>query len=164
MEIIDNMIKIVQDNYKSIQTLLPPNILKILTPAIILTSIGVWQRYKLFNFLYQAPYIEITKKSLFPEIKDGMGGFHQTTFVEYNVYNPSLHDNLIKKQSIIFFPSFKKFKYSVENIKIDKHGNKTIHFPFDYEDINKFLCWNIARIKIIDIKNRKIKKLFWLRN
>lgn len=164
MGIVDNLIKFAQDNYKSIQTMAPPNVLRILTPAIVIAIIGVWQRYKLFNFLYQAPYIKVTQKSLLPEIKDGMGGFHQTTFIKYNVYNPSAHNNLIKEQSIILFPSLKIFKFLEDNVQIDKYKNKTIHFSFDYETIRKLLCWNIARIRIIDIKNRKIKKLFWFRN
>jgi len=105
----------------------------------------------------------VIDKSLIPEIKDGIGGFEQQTFIKYNIYNHASHDNLIKSQSISLFPRIKKFKLPESDLVLPKFKNTIVYFPFNYTKISKYLIWNIGIIKIRDIKNRKITKYFWFK-
>ena len=134
---------------------------KIIIPGaiLILAILGYLLRYKIFRFLFQHPYIKITEKSLKPTISDGMLGFTQTTFIKYDIYNPASHENLIIEQTIFIFPRWKTFKHHKNNISIPKFNKETICFSFKYEEISKHLKFNIGKIKIIDIKNKKITSL-----
>lgn len=134
------------------------------TIVATLINVALYQiNRKTFRLLYEKPKIVIQQISLLPRKPDGMGGRITDTFIELSVMNPSSAPGLIISRKLRRFPFGPILARGDANIQLQPFSRSNMHISLDYTMVianHKHL----AILTLVDIKGRKIRKLFRLVN
>jgi len=118
---------------------------------------------KTFRLLYEKPKIVIQKISLLPREQDGMGGIKTDTFIKLSVLNPSSTQGLIINRQLRKFPFGTILDHGDANIQLPVFSRSSMHISLDYAKVS-MLDKKLVLLTLLDIKGRKIRKLFRLTN
>ena len=116
-----------------------------------------------FKLLYDKPKILVSKISIFPLQQDGMGSVVKDCYLELEILNPSSVENLIIRRALSFFPFGDSIDSGEANIKLPTFGKSKMHISLDYKSVKNHQG-RLVSLTLLDIKGRKIKKLFRLKN
>ncbi|MFH1080799.1 MAG: hypothetical protein V1766_11190 [Pseudomonadota bacterium] len=118
---------------------------------------------KTFRLLDEKPKIVVRNISLSPRLSDGMGGFLKDTFIELNLLNPSSSRNLIISRKLRPFPFGSIIDQGDANIEVPAFSRSNMHISLNYD---KAITHDKKPVllTLLDIKGRKIHKLFRLKN
>lgn len=118
---------------------------------------------KTFKLLYEKPKFVITSISLLPTEQDGIGGYKTTTHIKLDILNPSTSNGLIigsKLRLLPFGPVLCREDVTKPLLAFSKTH---MYIGLDYNNVtgldNRFVL-----LVLLDIKNRKIWKIFRLKN
>ena len=118
---------------------------------------------KTFRLLYEKPKIVIRNISLLPREQDGMGGLSKDTYIKLDILNPSSSQGLIISRKLRQFPFGPILDCGDANIQLPVFGRSHMHISIDYAKV-KTRDKQLVLLTLIDIKGRKIRKVFRLTN
>jgi hypothetical protein len=134
------------------------------TIAATLVSVALYQiNRKTFRLLYEKPKIVIQQISLLPRKPDGMGGLLTDAFIKLSVLNPSSSQNLIINRQLRRFPFGPMLDIGDSNIQLPVFGRSSMHISLNYDKVCTY-DKKLVLLTLIDIKGRRIHKLFRLTN
>ena len=116
-----------------------------------------------FKLLYEKPKILIEEISIFPLQQDGMGGIVKDCYLKLAILNPSSVENLIIRKILRIFPFGRSINRGEANIQLPTFGKSEMHISLDYKTVKNYQG-RLVILTLLDIKGRKIKKLFKLKN
>ena len=92
-----------------------------------------------------------------------MGGVVKDCYLKFEILNPSSVENLIIKRSLSLFPFGVCINRGEANIKLPTFGKGKMHLSLDYNTVQSYQGRRVY-LTLLDIKGRKIKKIFRLKN
>lgn len=116
-----------------------------------------------FKLLYAKPKILIDEISIFPLQQDGIGGTEKNCYLNIAILNPSSVENLIIRKTLRIFPFGRSVNRGEANIQLPIFGKSKMHISLDYKTVKNYQG-RLVILTLLDIKGRKIKKLFKLKN
>ena len=135
-----------------------------ITIVATLVSVALYQiNKKTFRLLYEKPKVVIQQISLLPRKPDGMGGLIADTFIKLSVLNPSSSQGLIINRKLRRFPFGPMLDCGDANIQLPVFGRSSMHISLDYAKVCTY-DKQLVLLTLIDIKGRRIHKLFRLTN
>ena len=134
------------------------------TIVATLVNVALYQiNKKTFRLLHEKPKIVIQKISLFPREQDGIGGLSKDSYIKLDVLNPSSLQSLIISRELRQFPFGTILDRGDANIQLPVFGRSPMHMSLDYVKV-KMCDKKLVLLTLLDIKGRKIRKVFRLRN
>ena len=116
-----------------------------------------------FKLLYDIPRILVSEISIFPMQQDGYGSVVRDCYIQLEILNPSSVENLIIRRDLNFFPFGGSIDKGKANIKLPTFGKSEMHISLDYNTVKNYQG-RMVSLTLLDIKARKIRKIFKLKN
>jgi len=134
------------------------------TIVATLINVALYQiNRKTFRLLYEKPKIVVHQISLYPRTPDEMGGLLKDTYIKLSVLNPASSQDLIVSRELRQFPFGTIFDQGDANIQVPAFSRSGMHISLDYDKVSTH-DKQLVLLTLIDIKGRKIRKLFRLTN